>query len=145
MKDLPPSGAPIKGENFCTGMLKSIYRIMRKKSGLFIRESVIGLGFLSGLWTAIGINPQTIFLTLVERSADEVLHDPFIGFFFLVLPTVLLLLSLVTAYKRGKVIGLISVFFAYAGGLVVLESLYLSGALLVIAIVLGLFATSKWH
>jgi hypothetical protein len=118
---------------------------MRKKSGLFIRESVIGLGFLSGLWIAIGINPQTILLTLVERSADKVLHDPFIGFFFLVLPTLLLLLSLVTAYKRGRVVGLISVFFAYAGGLVVLESLYLSGILLVIAIVLGMCATSRWH
>jgi hypothetical protein len=118
---------------------------MRKKSGLFIRESVIGLGFLSGVWTAIGISPQTILLTLVERSAYEVLHDPFIGFFFLVLPPVLLLLSLVTAYKRGRVVGLISVFFAYTGGLVVLESLYVSGTLLVIAILLGLFATSRWH
>jgi hypothetical protein len=118
---------------------------MRKKSGLFIRESVIGLGFLSGVWTAIGINPQTVLLTLIERSADEVLHDPFIGFFFLVLPTVLLLLSLVTAYKRGRVIGLVSVFFAYTGGLVVLESLYVSGVLLVVAIVLGLCATSRWH
>jgi hypothetical protein len=118
---------------------------MRKKSGLFIRESVIGLGFLSGVWTAIGINPQTILLALVENSADAVLHDPFIRFFFLVLPTILLLLSLVTAYKRGRVVGLVSVFFAYAGGLVVLESLYLSGILMVIAIVLGLFATSRWH
>jgi hypothetical protein len=118
---------------------------MRKKSGLFIRESVIGLGFLSGVWTAIGINPQTVLLTLVERSADEVLHNPSVRFFFVVLPTLLLILSLVTAYKRGRVAGLVSVFFAYVGGLVVLESLYLSGILLVIAILLGLFATSKWH
>ena len=118
---------------------------MRKKSGLFIRESVIGLGFLSGLWTAIGINPQTVLLTLAERSADEVLHDPSIRFFFVVLPTILLLLSVITAYKRGRIAGLVSVFFAYAGGLVVLESLYMSVILLVIAILLGIFATSKWH
>jgi hypothetical protein len=118
---------------------------MRKKSGLFIRESVIGLGFLSGVWTAIGINPQTILLALVENSANLVLHDPFIRLFFVVLPTILLLLSLVTAYKRGRVVGLVSVFFAYAGGLVVLESLYVSGVFLVVAIVLGLFATSRWH
>ena len=118
---------------------------MRKKSDLFIRESVIGLGFLSGLWTAIGINPQTVLLTLAERSADEVLHDPSVRFFFVVLPTILLLLSLITAYKRGRIAGLVSVFFAYAGGLVVLGSLYMSVILLVIAILLGIFATSKWH
>ena len=63
----------------------------------------------------------------------------------MVLPTILLLLSVITAYKRGRVAGLVSVFFAYAGGLVVLESLYLSGVLLVIAILLGIFATSKWR
>ena len=40
---------------------------MGKKSGLFIRESVIGLGFLTGLWTAIGISPQTVLLSIAER------------------------------------------------------------------------------
>jgi hypothetical protein len=118
---------------------------MRKKSGLFIRESVIGLGFLSGLWTAIGINPQTILLTLAERTADELLHDPYIRFFFVILPTALLLFSVITAYKRGRVVGLVSVLLAYGAGLCVLESLSLSGLLLIVAIVLGIFATSKWH
>lgn len=118
---------------------------MRKKSGLFIRESVIGLGFLSGLWTAIGIDPQAVFLALAERSVDEVLHDPSVRFFFVVLPTILLLISVITAYKRGRVTGLVSVIIAFAGGLVVLESLYLSLFLLVLAIILGLFATSKWR
>jgi hypothetical protein len=118
---------------------------MRKKSGLFIRESVIGLGFLSGLWTAIGINPQTILLTLAEQTADELLHDPYIRFFFVVLPMALLLFSVITAYKRGRVVGLVSVLLAYGAGLCVLESLSLSGVLLIVAIILGIFATSKWH
>jgi hypothetical protein len=126
-------------------MAKIICRFMRKKSVLFIRESVIGLGFLSGLWTAIGISPQTFLLALAERSVDEVLHDPSVRFFFVVLPIVLLLLCVITAYKRGRVIGLVSVVIAYAGGLVVLESWYLSCILLVFAIILGLFATSKWR
>ena len=86
---------------------------MRKKSSLFIRESVIGLGFLTGLWTAIGISPQTVLLSLAERSADVVLHDPSVRFFFVVLPIVLLVLAVITAYKRGRVIGLISVILAY--------------------------------
>jgi hypothetical protein len=124
---------------------KNIYHIMRKKSGLFIRESVIGLGFLTGLWTTIGISPQTVLLALAERSADLVLHDPYVRFFFVVLPTVLLVLAVITAYKRGRVIGLISVILAYAGGLIVLESLYLSGIFLASAIILGFFATSKWR
>jgi len=118
---------------------------MRKKSGLFIRESVIGLGFLSGLWTAIGINPQTFLLSLAELAVDEVLHDPSVRFIFIILPTLLLLISLITAYKRGRIVGLVSVVLAYASGLIVLESMSFSVFLLIIAIILGLLATSKWH
>lgn len=118
---------------------------MSKKSGLFIRESVIGLGFLSGFWTALGVNPQAVLLALAEHSADLVLHDPAVRIFFVVLPTLLLLLSVITAYKRGRVTGLLSVLIAYAGGLVALESMYFSCILLTAAIILGLFATTSWR
>ncbi len=116
---------------------------MGKKSGLFIRESVIGLGFLTGLWTAIGISPQTVLLSIAERSADVILHDPSVRFFFVLLPIILLVAAVITAYKGGRVIGLISVVLAYCGGLVVLESLNLSGIFLISAILLGFFATSR--
>jgi hypothetical protein len=118
---------------------------MSKKSGLFIRESVIGLGFFSGLWTSIGINPQTILLNMAESSTDAVLHDPSVRLFFVILPTILLLFSVITAYRRGKLMGLFSVIIAYAGGLSILNSPVFSVFLLVIAVIVGFFATTKWH
>ena len=35
---------------------------MAKKSRTYIWQFVIGLGFFSGLWTAIGIDPQAVIL-----------------------------------------------------------------------------------
>ena len=51
-----------------------------------------------------------VFLSLAERSADVLLHDPSVRFFFVLLPFVLLVAAVITAYKRGRVIGLISVY-----------------------------------
>ncbi len=36
---------------------------MAKRSKTYVWQFVIGLGFVSGLWTAIGIDPQAYLLT----------------------------------------------------------------------------------
>jgi hypothetical protein len=86
---------------------------MAKKSRTYIWQFVIGLGFLSGLWTAIGIDPQAIILNILGNAADSVYSDPTVRFLLLLLPTILLILSIIGAYKKGKVLGLISVIVAY--------------------------------
>jgi hypothetical protein len=115
---------------------------MQKKSKLFIWESVIGLGFLSGIWTAAGINPQTIILGLVEKSTETVYPDPVISTLILVLPTIILIISIITAYRRGKIPGLFSVIIAYVSGLLVLSSTWPAILLLCCAIGIGILATS---
>jgi len=116
---------------------------MARKSRTYIWQFVIGLGFISGLWTAIGINPQEIILTILGNVTDSVYSDPAIHFLFLIVPTILLILSIIGAYKKGKVLGLISVIVAYFAGLSILLSTITALFLLVIAIIIGYLATNR--
>jgi len=116
---------------------------MAKKSRTYIWQFVIGLGFLSGLWTAIGIDPQGMILNILGNAADSVYSDPTIRFLLLFLPTILFILSIIGAYKKGKVLGLISVIVAYIAGLFILISTTTALVFLGIAIIIGYLATNR--
>jgi hypothetical protein len=116
---------------------------MVKKSRTYIWQFVIGLGFLSGLWTAIGINPQEIILNILGTVTESVYSDPAIRFLFIILPTILLIVSIIGAYKKGKVLGLISALVAYFAGLFFLISTTTSVVFLCIAIIIGYLATNR--
>jgi hypothetical protein len=116
---------------------------MVKKSRTYIWQFVLGLGFLSGLWTAIGINPQEIILNILGTVTESVYSDPAIRFLFIIVPTILLIVSIVGAYKKGKVLGLISVIVAYFAGLFFIISTTTSVIFLCIAIIIGYLATNR--
>jgi hypothetical protein len=116
---------------------------MAKKSGLFIRQFVIGLGFLSGIFTAIGIDPQVILLRIIGNAVGSVYTDPQVSYMFFILPTVLLLISLIAAFMKGKVLGLVSVLVAYCSGVLIIISAVLSIMLLLLAVALGFLATNR--
>jgi hypothetical protein len=114
---------------------------MRKKSKVFLWESVIGLGFLSGLWTSIGINPQSMVINFIGQSASSIYPDPAIRVLFILLPTILLIISIISAYKRGKIPGLFSVILAYISGILIITSQVSAIMLLLTAVVIGIIAT----
>ncbi len=116
---------------------------MTRKSSLFIRQSVIGLGFLSGIFTAIGIDPQDEIIGIAGSAVTAVWPDPKVSYLFLVLPTILLLVSIYTAYRLGGIVGLVSVVVAYFSGIAVFSSPAAAALLLGIAIVLGYCATNR--
>jgi hypothetical protein len=123
-----------------TGFFKDT---MAKKSRTYIWQFVIGLGFLSGLWTAIGIDPQEMILNILGNAAGSVYSDPAIRSLLLILPTILFILSILGAYKKGKVLGLISVIVAYFAGLSILISTFTALVFLGIAIIIGYLATNR--
>jgi len=116
---------------------------MAKKSRTYILQFVIGLGFLSGLWTAIGIDPQTVIVSVLGNIVDTVYSDPAIRSLFLILPTILLLLSILGAYRRGRLLGLISVILAYFAGLFILVSIVTALVFLGVAIIIGYLAPNR--
>jgi hypothetical protein len=116
---------------------------MAKKSRTYIWQFVIGLGFLSGLWTAIGIDPQAVIVGVLGTLVDTVYSDPAIRSLFLILPTILLFLSILGAYTRGRLLGLISVIFAYLAGLFILVSTVTALVFFGVAIIIGYLAPDR--
>ncbi len=116
---------------------------MAKKSRTFIWQFVIGLGFLSGLWTAVGIDPQAVILNLLGTIAGSVWPGPEVRYLFLVLPIMLLALSVIGAYRKGRVPGLVSVVIAYCAGVVILVSTAFALFLLIVAIAAGYLSTNR--
>ena len=116
---------------------------MAKRSKAYIWQFVIGLGFLSGVWTAIGIDPGAVILDVLGDMIGTLYSDPVVRSLFLILPTALLVVSIISAYRKGKVLGLISVIMAYSAGLFIMVSTGTSLLLLIIAIIIGYLATSR--
>ncbi len=115
---------------------------MAKRSKAYIWQFVIGLGLLSGIWTAIGIDPGSVILNVLGEMVGRVYSDPGVRSLLLLLPTILLILSIIGAYRQGNVLGLVSVVIAYMAGLVIV-SIMTSLALLGIAIITGYLATNR--
>ena len=116
---------------------------MAKKSRTYIWQFVIGLGFFSGLWTAIGIDPQAVIVDFLGDVVDTVYSDPAIRSLFLILPTILLLISILGAYKKGRIPGLISVIIAYIAGLFIFVSTVTALVILVVAVIIGYLAPKR--
>ena len=51
---------------------------MAKKFRRFLWQFVIGFGFLSGLWTAMGINPENVIITALGSVVTTQVSDPVI-------------------------------------------------------------------
>ncbi len=116
---------------------------MAKRSRTYIWQFVIGLGLLSGIWTAIGIDPESVILNVLGNMVGRVYSDPGIRSLLLIVPSILLIVSIIGAYRRGRVLGLTSVVVAYIAGLFILVSIPTSLVLLGIAILLGYLATNR--
>ncbi|HNX17799.1 MAG TPA: hypothetical protein PKM50_05680 [Methanoregula sp.] len=116
---------------------------MAKKFKRFFWQSVIGLGFLSGLWTAVGIDPEEILISALGSLVTTVAPDPTLRALFLILPTLLLIGSVIGAYRTAKVPGLISALVAYISGLVILTSVITGFALLAAAVIIAFCSTRR--
>ncbi len=116
---------------------------MAKRSRAYIWQFVIGLGFISGVWTAIGIDPEAVILNVVGDIIGTVYSDPGFRSLLIILPTVLFVISVIGAYRRGRVLGLVSVIVAYISGLAIIVSIMTSAILLIVAVITGYFATNR--
>jgi hypothetical protein len=116
---------------------------MAKRSRAYIWQFVIGLGFISGVWTAIGIDPEAVILNIVGDIIGTVYSDPGVRSLLIILPAVLFVISVIGAYRRGRVLGLVSVIVAYISGLAILVSIMASAILLIVAVITGYLATNR--
>jgi hypothetical protein len=108
---------------------------MTKRSKTYVWQFVLGLGFVSGLWTAIGIDPQAVLLTALGNVVEALYSDPVVRWVFFLLPLIILGVSVYGAYRKGRFPGLLSVIIAYFAGVLIFVStatalILLGGAIL---------------
>ena len=112
---------------------------MGSDSGLSLRELIISFGFLEGIWIAIGASPQDEVITLFADIVGS--SDPWINFVFRILPSILLVITVYIVYKMSGMIGITATFLAFIAGLAVIYSPLLTGLLIIMAMVIGKFAS----
>lgn len=117
---------------------------MARRAGVFLKESVILLGFLNGVWVAVGVNPAEQLLATLVNVIERM--DPGRGVDALVALLPFLLLALMLwlihrVWKRGRWMGMAAVALGFLSGMQIvgdpLSSLVLLGA----AVLLGYAAT----
>lgn len=116
---------------------------MSSREDIFIREFVVGFGFLGGLFTRVGVDPEEEILKALLEVAKS--FSPSMGPIFPVLlflfTALLTISSILGAYRLGGIIGLIAVAFAWMGGFIMVggsstESI-IGIALLIVAMIIG--------
>lgn len=90
--------------------------MVSKKAQIFVEEFVIGLGFFSGLWFHVGINPETEIIKAIVQILESLNPNSKYLFIFWLLPGVVTLISILTSYICGGILGLIAVLLAFIGG-----------------------------
>ena len=108
----------------------------------YLKTTVIGFGFLSGLWVHLGFDPQSFVFGILQTVLLKVepQYASVITALFFGLPIVLTLSSLLGAHSRGGWFGLAAVALAFAAGVLLNAT---SIPLMIIATVVGFLTARK--
>ena len=108
--------------------------------GITLRELIIGFGFLSGIWLAVGINPTAEIFNAFTNILSKLEIN--IGYIFLlqILPIISFLIFMFLIYLRGGKLGLVAVVCAFVGGLLILTTPIISVIFLFVGLGIGHFA-----
>ncbi len=117
---------------------------MTRNFSTIIKEIIIGFGFLNGLWFAIGTSPETEILGFINKYVGllpEILQK-----ILMIIPFVLIGLTIITIlsiYHKGRVLGIIAVLLAFISGAIVLKYWKISLIILLVSIIIGLIGFKK--
>lgn len=115
---------------------------MARRTSVFLKEFVVLVGFLNGVWAAVGVNPgETLLETLEGFLVALVGASGALAFVFAFLPAVLLVGTLYFILRKGGWLGLVAVVVAFLGGMQVVSNPQASLLLLAVALGLGYVAT----
>lgn len=124
-------------------MRTDYHRAARRR---FLKSSVIGFGFLSGLWAGLGVDPESIVAAWLQTILLSVapMHEQWITLAFLYGPTILTVLSIVLVYRRAGLLGFVAVALAYAAGFFLAFLNIIAGLLLLaLAFIIGWLAARR--
>lgn len=102
---------------------------------------MIGLGFMSGFWIAVGVNPEAVMTNAFAEAAKSILAGSEILIWLV--PIVALVISILSAFATGGRLGLLAVGVAFIGGVVFIKFTVAALVIVGAAIVLGYVVSSE--
>lgn len=116
---------------------------MNASKGLpyFVRVIVLGFGFFSGLWIAVGVDPEIELIKAFAGWANSTKAG--LGELFWMIPIFSSAASVFAAYTIGGWIGLLAVGFAFFGGLMIIYWAIPALFFIIIAVILGMIASKR--
>jgi len=92
---------------------------MSSRGNAFVKELVIGFGFLNGLWIHIGFNPEDAIsqalLQILKSFSPSTAST--VGLGLLIASIAILIVSVWASYRIGGIIGLVAVILGFIGGI----------------------------
>jgi len=115
---------------------------MAKRTGVFLKEFVVLVGFLNGVWLAVGVNPGAELLEVLQQTVESLVgQNGALEFVFAALPILIVVAALVAIFRRGGWLGFVAVVLAFLAGLFVVSEPRWAFGLLLGAFALGYWAT----
>lgn len=113
------------------------------KSEIFFKEFIVGLGFISGFWIAVGVNPEAIIFESLRTVMETLNPDSGFGYMFTLFPLLLTVGSLIGAYAMGGKIGMFAIGIAFVSGILFVSAPIISLIMLGAAMLVGSAAVEK--
>jgi hypothetical protein len=99
---------------------------------------VIGSGFFSGLWLALGIHPKIDIWSIVSTFFNNI--NPWIRLLIVALPTIYTVILMLRILHKGGGPGMFSVFLAYVGGAIIISNPIVGFIVTVAAVLIGIMS-----
>jgi hypothetical protein len=116
--------------------------VARRRTQLFLKESVILFGFLNGVFFSLGVNPgQTLFAVAAEILDTLTGGNGGVRLALTLAPLALLGFALYLIHKRAGWLGFVAVGAAFLSGLWLLSEPMTAFILILTAVGIGLVAT----
>ena len=110
---------------------------------IFVKEFVIGLGFFSGLFWRVGLDPEAVLFSALMDLYRQLAPDTRFSWYFWLAPLLLTVISWVGAYLLGGALGLLAVILALVGGF--MYDAFIGWILVITAVILGAAAARKQY
>lgn len=115
---------------------------MSTKGERYVKEYVVGFGFLSGIFLAVGVDPKGEIFKNLSNLLAQYNQDlaAWYTIIFGIISFLILILTILYAYGAGGLIGIAAIIFAFVGGLIIMGVPIVGVILLIIGILLGRIA-----
>lgn len=118
---------------------------MKRRVGRFLEEFVVILGYGTGLFMAVGFNPQEEVLQGAEVFIETILPDPLIRFGIGLFLLLLLLLSVRKTFVTGGPAGIFAIAMGFLAGLSTPITPLAGLGMLALALITGYIAVWGWR